>query len=141
MRSASEVLIKPLVTQKSHDQLDRLGAYAFVVARDANKLQIKAAVESQFRVSVLGVRVVMLARQRNRAGVELAGFVDVEVANLTKDFREVTVAWLDEYSRYEAELQMIMGAEFDERRSDRQDLLEGIQKRLLRRVLVTGTAP
>jgi hypothetical protein len=73
--------------------------------------------------------------------MKAAGFVDVEVANLTKDFREVTVAWLDEYSRYEAELQMIMGAEFDERRSDRQDLLEGIQKRLLRRVLVTGTAP
>ena len=70
-----------------------------------------------------------------------AGFVEVGVTNLTKEFGDTTLAWLQEYSRYEAELREIIGGEFDERMGDRRDLLQGVEKRLLRRVLVTGTAP
>ena len=40
MRNVSQILIRPLVTEKSHEQLDTHGAYTFVVANDANKIEI-----------------------------------------------------------------------------------------------------
>jgi large subunit ribosomal protein L23 len=68
MRSPNEVLIKPLVTEKSHEQLDRLGAYAFVVARDANKIEIASAIEKQFNVKVKDVRTMNYAGKARRMG-------------------------------------------------------------------------
>jgi large subunit ribosomal protein L23 len=50
-----EVIIKPLVTEKMTIQGDKLNRYGFVVDHRANKLQIKAAVEDAYKVSVLSV--------------------------------------------------------------------------------------
>jgi large subunit ribosomal protein L23 len=68
MRSASEVIIRPLVTEKSHQQLDRLGAYTFVVAKDANKIEIAQAVEKTFNVKVKDVRTMNYAGKTKRMG-------------------------------------------------------------------------
>jgi large subunit ribosomal protein L23 len=68
MRSVNEILVKPLVTEKSHDQLDRLGAYSFVVANDANKIEIASAVEKQFNVKVKSVRTMRYAGKQKRVG-------------------------------------------------------------------------
>ena len=68
MRSVNEILVKPLVTEKSHDQLDRLGAYSFVVANDANKIEIASAVEKQFNVKVKSVRTMRYAGKTKRVG-------------------------------------------------------------------------
>src|SRR6476469_6231289 len=51
-----DVLIRPVISEKSVAQTER-NNYTFAVARDANKFQIKDAVETQFKVDVLGVRV------------------------------------------------------------------------------------
>jgi large subunit ribosomal protein L23 len=52
----TNVIIKPLVTEKStHIQATR-NAYAFQVNQDANKHQIKDAVEKLYDVKVLDVR-------------------------------------------------------------------------------------
>ena len=48
------VLIKPLVTEKVSD-LNEHGKYGFVVAKDANKVQIKAEVEKTYGVTVESV--------------------------------------------------------------------------------------
>ena len=40
MRSPREIIIRPLVTEKSTDMLEQ-NKYTFVVARDANKIEIK----------------------------------------------------------------------------------------------------
>ena len=50
------VIIKPLVTEKSTHQQNTRNAYAFQVHPDANKQQIKAAVEKLYEVKVLDVR-------------------------------------------------------------------------------------
>ena len=50
-----EILIKPIVTEKLTDQGEKLNRYGFIVDRDANKLQIKAAVEQMYNVTVADV--------------------------------------------------------------------------------------
>ena len=52
------ILIKPIVTEKLTAQGEKLNRYGFVVDRDANKLQIKNAVEKAYGVSVADVNTV-----------------------------------------------------------------------------------
>jgi large subunit ribosomal protein L23 len=56
MRDARIVLIRPLMTEKSLQQKEALNAVAFQVARDANKVEIRQAVERIFNVKVAQVR-------------------------------------------------------------------------------------
>lgn len=51
----SEVLIKPILTEKANAQQEKKRTFAFRVARQANKLEIKKAVESFYGVTVTGV--------------------------------------------------------------------------------------
>ena len=54
MRKAYDVLVRPLVSEKSMLLMGE-NKYAFEVAKDANKLDINRAVEEQFDVTVLNV--------------------------------------------------------------------------------------
>ncbi|MEE0776559.1 MAG: 50S ribosomal protein L23 [Bacillota bacterium] len=54
MRKAYDVLVKPLVSEKSMLLMGE-NKYSFEVAKDANKIDIKHAVEKQFDVTVLDV--------------------------------------------------------------------------------------
>lgn len=56
MRDAYEVIVKPIITEKSTRQIDEGNVYAFVVAEDANKVEIGRAVEKIWDVTVQGVR-------------------------------------------------------------------------------------
>jgi large subunit ribosomal protein L23 len=50
------ILIKPLITEKMTAESERINAYGFVVNDDANKSEIKDAVEKTYGVSVARVR-------------------------------------------------------------------------------------
>ena len=52
------ILIKPIVTEKLTVQGEKLNRYGFIVDREANKLQIKAAVEQTYNVTVAEVNTV-----------------------------------------------------------------------------------
>jgi len=52
----TNVIIKPLVTEKSTHLQQTRNAYAFQVHRNANKPEIKKAVEAIYNVKVLEVR-------------------------------------------------------------------------------------
>jgi len=52
-----EVIRRPLITEKSTEMRETTGVVAFEVHRDANKIQVKRAVEAQFKVKVAEVRV------------------------------------------------------------------------------------
>ena len=54
MRSHRDVLIAPVVSEKSYSLLDQ-NKYTFIVAPDANKTEIKIAVEKVFNVKVVSV--------------------------------------------------------------------------------------
>jgi large subunit ribosomal protein L23 len=53
---AAEIIVRPVISEKSMDETQR-GKYTFAVHDDANKLQIKQAVEELFKVDVIGVNV------------------------------------------------------------------------------------
>ena len=54
MKDHRDVLIAPVVSEKSYGLLDQ-NKYTFIVAPDANKTEIKIAVEKVFNVKVLSV--------------------------------------------------------------------------------------
>jgi large subunit ribosomal protein L23 len=54
--SIHDVLLRPIVSEKSVAEIER-NNYTFAVRSDANKFAIKEAVEAEFKVTVLSVRV------------------------------------------------------------------------------------
>jgi len=62
-----EVLRRPLITEKN-TMLVEQNKYAFEVARNANKPQIKDAVEKAFKVKVASVNVMCVPGKMRRAG-------------------------------------------------------------------------
>ena len=56
MRDPKQVIVRPVVTERSTELADDRGAYTFIVNKDANKIEIKNAVESLFDVKVKDVR-------------------------------------------------------------------------------------
>lgn len=49
------ILIKPIITEKMNPQAEKFNRYGFIVVKEANKLEIKAAVESVYGVKVASV--------------------------------------------------------------------------------------
>ena len=70
----SEVLIKPILTEKANAQQDKLRRYAFKVARKANKLEIKKAVEAFYGVNVIDVNTSVVPG-KNKTRYTKKGFV------------------------------------------------------------------
>ena len=60
-----DVLLKPVISEKSYRLVDD-GKYTFLVAPDANKTQIRQAVEQVFRVKVTGVNTINRPGKRRR---------------------------------------------------------------------------
>ena len=56
MKEPQKIIRRPWITEKSIQQKDASGQYDFEVHRDANKIEIQAAVERLFKVKVLQVR-------------------------------------------------------------------------------------
>ena len=54
MKDPREVIIRPIITEHSYDQMED-NVYTFEVAKDANKVEIRQAVEEIFGVKVVKV--------------------------------------------------------------------------------------
>ena len=54
MKDPREVIIRPIVTEHSYDQMEN-NVYTFEVAKDSNKVEIRQAIEAIFNVSVVKV--------------------------------------------------------------------------------------
>ncbi len=67
MKAAQDIILKPIITEKSMDGLPA-GKYTFAVAKDANKLEIAAAIESLFDVQVLKVNTMNCRGRVKRMG-------------------------------------------------------------------------
>ncbi len=68
--TAADIIIRPIISEKSIDQAGR-GKYTFEVHPEANKIQIKAAVEELYRkegVTVVGVNVLTTKPKEKRRG-------------------------------------------------------------------------
>ena len=63
-----DVIRRPLITEKSTSQRDVVNTVAFAVDRRANKIEIKRAVEAQFKIKVAEVRVANFRGKMRRQG-------------------------------------------------------------------------
>ena len=66
MTTLHNVLIRPLVTEKSSYQSSKLTQYAFVVADDATRTMVKDAIETLFDVDVVRVNIMNAPAKRGR---------------------------------------------------------------------------
>ena len=62
------VIKKPVVTEKTNDDQGRRNAYAFRVPPDANKVEIRQAIEKLFEVKVRSVNTLLVPRKWRRRG-------------------------------------------------------------------------
>lgn len=67
MRNPHDVLIKPIVTERSASLMEA-NKYTFRVDREANKIEIKHAVESIFKVDVVQVTTMNVQGKLKRQG-------------------------------------------------------------------------
>ena len=66
MTTIYDVIRRPLVTEKSNYQSNKLHQYSFEVTPDANRTLVKEAVERMFDVKVLRVNIMNTAGKRSR---------------------------------------------------------------------------
>ncbi|MFI5181772.1 MAG: 50S ribosomal protein L23 [Thermoanaerobaculia bacterium] len=68
MRTPQSVIVRPVLTEKSTALTASQNVITFDVARDANKIQIRHAVETLFNVKVDSVRVVTVSGKIKKVG-------------------------------------------------------------------------
>jgi large subunit ribosomal protein L23 len=66
MINTFDVLRRPLVTEKTNYQVSKLHQYVFEVAGAATRTQVKDAVETIFKVTVLRVNIIITPAKRTR---------------------------------------------------------------------------
>ena len=91
MKSAYDIIIKPIITEQSMEQGD-LKKYAFQVAKDAGKIEIKKAVEEAFGVKVAKVTTLTVKGKQRRTGQYPAGYTAATkkaVVRLTEDSKTI----------------------------------------------------
>ena len=68
MRDARDIILRPIVTEKTADAKEQSNTVCFQVATDANRIEIRQAVEKLFGVKVVEVRVVNVRGKLRRYG-------------------------------------------------------------------------
>ena len=70
MKTAYDIIIKPIITEQSMEATEEK-KYVFQVAVDANKIEIKKAVEEIFGVKVEKVNTIRMDGKEKRMGVHI----------------------------------------------------------------------
>jgi len=65
MTTIYDVLRRPLVTEKTNYQINKLNQYTFVVSNDATKAMVKEAIETIFDVDVTRVNIMKTPAKRS----------------------------------------------------------------------------
>ncbi len=92
MRDPQDIIIRPLVTEKSND-LMALKKYAFKVDKKANKIEIKNAVEKLFGVKVKAVNTINVSGKLKRMGAHSGYRSDWKkaVVTLTEESKTIEI--------------------------------------------------
>ena len=91
MKFAQDIIIKPIVTEHSMSIMRDQRKYTFVVAKDANKIEIKKAVEEIFGVTVEKVTTVRVLGKVKRMGATSGKRADWKkaIVKLTADSKTI----------------------------------------------------
>ena len=80
---ASDILIRPILSEKSDRVREKNGVYLFQVYKKANKIQIQHAIEKIFNVKVQSVRTVVRKGKQKRIGLLKGSYPDRKRAYIT----------------------------------------------------------
>lgn len=92
------MILKPIVTERLTEEAEKLNRYGFMVNPDANKIEIRAAIEKMYSVSVSGVRTMNYAGKKS-VRMTASGMIKGKKAAFKKAI--VTVAKGDSIDFYE----------------------------------------
>ncbi len=67
MREPHEVIMRPVVTEKTTRQIEEGNTYTFIVSESSNKIEISRSIEKLWDVTVLDVRTMRYAGKARRA--------------------------------------------------------------------------
>ena len=90
---AEEVIVRPVVTEKSNDGLQE-GKYTFEVNKKATKVEIAKAVEKLFEVRVLKVNTMTVNGKQKRVGYHTGKTSDWKKAIVTIDTNPTEASYL-----------------------------------------------
>jgi large subunit ribosomal protein L23 len=83
MKFLEDVLLAPVISEKSYDRISESNSYTFFVHPKTNKLEIKKAVEQMFDVSVLRVNTMYRKGKKKRFGYVYGKQSDKKIAIVT----------------------------------------------------------
>ena len=66
MKTSYDIIIRPIITEKTSSLVDKKLQYTFEVAKTANKVEIKKAIEEIFGVNVVAVRTINVHKKAKR---------------------------------------------------------------------------
>ena len=67
MREPHDIILRPVVTEKTAEQMEQKSLYTFIVSEDANKIEIGQAVEKLWDVKVMDVRTMRYSGKARRS--------------------------------------------------------------------------
>lgn len=79
-RNPRDIIVEPVVSEKSYDLIQDANTYTFVVDKRTNKTQIRQAIEEIFGVSVVGVNTINRKGKQKRTGWKIGRRADTKRA-------------------------------------------------------------
>jgi len=94
MKSPYDIILKPIVTEATTENMaDR--KYTFEVAKSANKIEIKKAVEELFKVEVEKVNTMVILGKYKRQGAHIGKRKDIKKAMVKLTANSKTIEFFD----------------------------------------------
>jgi large subunit ribosomal protein L23 len=93
MKTAYDIIIRPVITEQSMEDLD-IKKFAFEVDKDATKIEIKKAIQEIFDVTVIKVTTTMMHGKKKRSGAYPAGYSKnwkKAVVKLSEDSKNIEI--------------------------------------------------
>ena len=93
MKTAYDVILRPIITEQSMEDLD-IKKYVFEVAPSAGKIEIKKAIEEIFDVKVIKVTTTYIHPKEKRVGAQPSGMTvkrKKAVVNLSADSKNIEI--------------------------------------------------
>lgn len=83
MKNPRDIIIAPIVSEKSYDLIEQRGTYTFVVDPRSNRSEVKIAIEQIFGVQVARVNIINRKGKRKRTGFVVGKRNDTKRALVT----------------------------------------------------------
>ena len=95
MKTAYDIILKPVITEASMARTASQKKYTFRVAGDATKVEIARAVEELFKVQVKSVNTVSMKAKQKRMGVHVGKTSEWKKAIVTLTADSKTIEFFD----------------------------------------------